>query len=90
MKASLVDIYFKPSDIDPCLYIGNGMIILTYLDDCIIVCPSMDRTYSFVKSTKTGKKNFVLTYEGDISNYLGVSIKKNSNGTFELSQLHFY
>ena len=61
LKASLVDRDFKPSDIDPCLYIGNGIIILTYVDDCIIVGPSMDRIDSFVESTKTGKESFVLT-----------------------------
>ena len=36
LKKSLVDQGFKPSDIDPCLYIGKGMIVLTYVDDCII------------------------------------------------------
>ena len=30
----------------------------------------------------------MLTDEGDISNYLGVYIKKNSDGTFKLSQSH--
>ena len=30
----------------------------------------------------------MLTYEGDISNYLGVNIRKKSDGTFKLSQLH--
>ena len=30
----------------------------------------------------------MLTYEGDISNYLGVNIKKNSDGIFELLQYH--
>ena len=55
LKASLVERYFKPSDIDTCLYIGNGMIILTYVDDCIIVGTSMDRINSFVESMKTGK-----------------------------------
>ena len=29
LKTSLVDRNFKPSDIDPCLYICNGMILLT-------------------------------------------------------------
>ena len=41
LKKSLFDRGFKLSDIDPCLYIGNGMIILTYVDDCIIVRLSM-------------------------------------------------
>ena len=48
LKKSLVDRGFKPSDIDPCLYIGNGMIILTYVDDCIIVGPSMENINRFV------------------------------------------
>ena len=50
LKASLIDRDFKSSDRDPCLYIGNGMIILTYVDDCIIVGPSMTQIDSFVKS----------------------------------------
>ena len=54
LKAYMVDIYFKPLDIYPCLYIGNGMIILTYVDDCIIVGPLMDRIDSFVESMRTG------------------------------------
>ena len=33
-------------------------------------------------------ENCVLTDEGDISNYLGVTIKINSDGTIELSQAH--
>ena len=40
LKKYLVDWGFKISDIDPCLYIGNGMIILTYVDYCIIAGPS--------------------------------------------------
>ena len=39
LKTDLIDQGFKTSDIYPCLYIGNGMIILTYVDDCIIVGP---------------------------------------------------
>ena len=32
LKKSLVDQYFKPFYIDPCLYIVMGMLILTYVD----------------------------------------------------------
>ena len=59
LNKSLVDRGLKPSDIDPCLYIGNGMIILTYVDDCIIVELSMENIDRFVDSTKNGDKNFV-------------------------------
>ena len=32
LKTSPVDRNFKPSDIDPCLYNGNVMIMFTYVD----------------------------------------------------------
>ena len=86
LKASLVDRDFKPSDIDPCLYIGNRMIILTYVDDCIIVGPSMDRIDSFVKSMNTGKENFVLTDEGDINKFLGIEITQIDDKRLKVSQ----
>ena len=37
LKTYLANRNFKPSDIDTCLYIGNGKIVLTYVDYCIIV-----------------------------------------------------
>ena len=86
LKASLVDRDFKPSDIDPCLYIGNGMIIITYVDNCIIVCPSMGCIDSFVELMKTGKKNFVMTDEGDINKFLGIEITQLDDKIFKVSQ----
>ena len=50
------------------------MIILTYVDDCIIVGPSMKNINRFVNSMKNGDKNFVLTYEGDINKFLGIEM----------------
>ena len=37
LKTGLIDRGFEPSKIDPCLYLKKGMIVLTYVDDCIIV-----------------------------------------------------
>ena len=34
LKKSLEDRKYIASDIDTCLYLGNGMIVLTYVDDC--------------------------------------------------------
>ena len=85
LKTSLMDRGFKPSDIDPCLYIGNGMIILTYVDDCIIVVPSMANIDAFVASMKTGSEKFVLTDEGDINKFLGIEITHIDNKRFKIS-----
>jgi hypothetical protein len=86
LKTSLIDRDFKPSDIDPCLYIGHGMIILTYVDDCIIVGQSMAQIDAFVTSMKTGKENFVLTDEGDINKFLGIEITQIDNKRFKVTQ----
>ena len=52
---------FKQSKIDSCLYYRKGMIVLTYVDDCIIVGNKMRDIDNFVKSMQNGKENFILT-----------------------------
>ena len=68
LKKSLVYRGFKPYDIDPCLYIGNGMNNFTYFDDCIIVGPSMENINRLFDSMKNGDKNFVLNNDDVIIN----------------------
>ena len=60
LKNSIVDRDFKPSAIDPCLYIGNGMIVLTYVDDCIIVRPSMVDIDALFRSMKNVPEKFLV------------------------------
>ena len=62
------------------------MIILTYVDDCIIVVPSMENINLFVDSMKNGDKNFVLTDEGDINKFLGIEITQLGDKIFKISQ----
>jgi hypothetical protein len=42
LSNGLQDCGFVPSSVDPCVFFGKGCIILTYVDDCIIVADSMD------------------------------------------------
>ena len=62
------------------------MIVLTYVDDCIIVGTSIAAIDSFVASMQNGPKNFKLTDEGNIDKFLGIKTKNHSKGEFELSQ----
>ena len=62
------------------------MIVLTYVDDCIIVGPSIMQIDLFVRSMKTGKENFVLTDEGDINKFLGIEITQVDSKRFKVSQ----
>jgi hypothetical protein len=62
------------------------MIIITYVDDFIIVSNSMKDIYTFVKSMEDGPKGYVLTDEGDIYKFIGIKIKEITQNKFELSQ----
>jgi len=35
LREGLIAEGFTPSELDPCLYFGHGMAVLTYVDDCI-------------------------------------------------------
>ena len=63
------------------------MIVLCYVDDCIILSPKKEIIQDFITSLETGPEKFVFTDEGDIQRYLGVEISKLSDGSgFELTQ----
>ncbi len=69
-----------------CLYFKKGIIIITNVDDCIIVSNLMKDINTFIKSMKDGLKGYVLTDEGDINKFLGIGIKEIAKNKFELSQ----
>ena len=58
------------------------MIIITYVDDCIIFSDSMKDINTFVQSMKDGPEGYV----GDINKFLGIKIKEITKNKFELSQ----
>ena len=88
LKAGLKERDFEPSKIDPCLYMKKGMIVLTYVDDCIIIGMEMKAIDAFVASMQNGPEKFKLTDEGNIDKFLGIEIKNYPNGEFELSQTY--
>ena len=83
---------FTPSKIDPCLYLCKGMIVLTYVDDCIIVGNSIKEIDDFIKSLQGGQEQeeFILTDEGSIDKFVGVEIvdQDQGRGEFEMKQPH--
>ena len=70
--------------VDNCVFYRKDSVILTYVDDGIIVSYKQEKITSLKESPKNGPENVVLTDEGDISNDFGVKIKKKSDGTFKL------
>jgi hypothetical protein len=77
---------FTPSAIDPCLFLKKGMIVLTYVDDCIIVGESMSEINSFIHSMQNGPEKYILTDEGSIDKFLGIDINHHDDYRFEITQ----
>ena len=64
----------------------NGMIILTYVYDCIILGPSMNKIAGIIQSLKYGNENFVLNDKGDIDKFLGNEITHLDEKRFNISE----
>jgi hypothetical protein len=86
LKKGLKDHGFKESQSDPCVFIRKDMIILIYVDDCVLVSKSSDVIKSFIDSLTNGPEQFVFTDEGSMDKYLGVNIQKLDNNEFVLRQ----
>ena len=88
LKAALEAREFKESLSDPCVFISKNMVILTYVDDCILIAKDESVLQDFIISLESGPENFIFTDEGSMSSYLGVAINKLPNKGFELTQPH--
>jgi hypothetical protein len=86
LSNGLQDRGFVQSNIDPCVFFGPGCIILTYVDDCIIIGDTSNCINKLIQSLHEGDENFVLQDESLIDKYLGVKIKQLDDFLFELTQ----
>ena len=83
LTASLVAEGFKPSDIDPCLFIHKDMLILCFVDDLIYL--GQDITLIDAMIAKLGA-SFTLTVEEDLSSFLGIQIEHLADRSMKLTQ----
>jgi hypothetical protein len=85
LKQGLMDRRFTRSEINPCLYLKENMVLLTYVDNCIIISPSHDSIDHLISSMQSGLENLKLTDEGGVNKFLGVEIRDNNSVVFENS-----
>ena len=55
------------------------MIILVYVDDCLIFTTSSQLADDLIQSLTTGQENFILTDEGNVETYLGMKVNKEKD-----------
>ena len=66
----------------------KDMIVLTYVDDCILISTKREMLDRFTDSLKNGIEKFEFTDEGPLDKYLGVEIEKLDRNEFILRQPH--
>jgi hypothetical protein len=83
LHSALINLGFCQSSHDPCLFIHKDCLLLVYVDDCLLFGKMDDILDSIVTSLQ---KDFVLTSQGSVSAYLGIDIRRTSDGFLELVQ----
>jgi hypothetical protein len=77
---------FKQSDIDECVFYKGKSIYVLYTDDSILAGPDEKELDQIVRDMKGAGLD--LTVEGDISDFLGVKISRQPDGSIHLTQPH--
>lgn len=73
---------FIQSESDPCAFYKKGIIVLCYVDDCLIFAQDSKAIDDLYHSLK---EDFICTDEGEADGYLGVEIK-SEDGIMTLKQ----
>jgi hypothetical protein len=76
---------FQESQTSPCLYFRDGMVILTYVDDCLFFAKDKRQIDELLESIRT-KSDLKFTIKDDAFTFLGVELKTHSDGTVEFLQ----
>ena len=84
LSNGLKDRGFAASQIDPCVFYKEDMIVLVYVYDAIAVAKDNKMIDDLTKSLKEGNEHFKLTSDGKLGEYLGVEIVNLEGGSFEM------
>ena len=75
-SSTLGNLLINPSKVDPCVFIGDDIIVLVYVDNCLIFSRDKDKINQLINKLKN-KDKLDLTDEGGVDKYLGVEIEWN-------------
>ena len=84
LKEALDKEGLKQSVSDQCMFVGDEMIVLTYVDDVLFFGKSASKIEAKIKAIQA--RGFKLTIEDDVYAFLGVEVHKFANGEIELKQ----
>ena len=68
-----------PSNSDPCLFIGKGIILITYVDDLLIYARKQEEIDDLIMRLQDSKCK--ICKEGTVEGYLGLQVTRDGNKT---------
>ena len=74
----------KQSEIDPCLFVGDRVIAISYVDDILFWSKSDEDIHDVAMQLR--EQGVDLEQEEDAAGFLGVRMEKNENGRLEMKQ----
>ena len=83
LKKGLSELGFEPSKTDDCVFYKEGLILMIYVDDCLVASKDPAKIDDVIDGLQS---KFDMTDEGDITDYLGVNIEYQDNGDIHLTQ----
>jgi hypothetical protein len=85
LKGGLLERGFRPSTLDPCLFISDNVICLVYVDDCLFFArdeKDIDKVIGELRcddgTYESGR--FDLNIEDDVAGFLGILMEKTESG----------
>ena len=78
-------IYFFRSLVDPCVWYKEEMVLLFYIDECLMLSPSKDKIYEVYASIRAYLK---IEDDIEIKKYLGIDLDLHPDGSIHLIKPH--
>ena len=78
---------FKQSKVDECVFYRGKTLYVLYTDDSLLAGPDAKEIQKVIDELQS-KAKLAITVEGDLADFLGVSIDRRSDGSIHLSQPH--
>ena len=75
LSSALGNLLINQSKVDPCVFIGEDVIVLVCVDGCLMFSRNKDKINQLTDKLKN-KEKLDLTDEGDVDKYLGVEIEQ--------------
>ena len=74
---------WEQSKADECLYYHGDVMFIVYVDDGILISPSQEHINEQLQKLQ---KQFNISIEGTLADYVGVNIERTDEGTINMTQ----